>query len=37
VRRYCFDHGLDPGKDYRAAMEAVFQLDPELKERYARS
>jgi hypothetical protein len=37
VRRYVFDHGLDPVKDYRAAMEAVFALDPELKRAYWRS
>jgi hypothetical protein len=37
VRQYCFDHGLNPAKDYRAAMEAVFALDPELKRAYWRS
>jgi hypothetical protein len=37
VRRYCFDHGLNPVKDYRAAMEAVFTADPALKLAYWRS
>jgi len=35
VLKYCAEHKLSPTRDYARAMEAVFELDPELKERYA--
>ncbi len=37
VRRYIEEHKLDPTKDYRQALGALFEADPELKEVYSRS